>query len=175
MFLVFISINQVYRTARPVLTFENNRTLSHGVEYMLVKPRHSLLYFPAVEHVRCEINSAIKEKLPSFIVFDCRNIQELDYTAAKGIGSFKKELSEKHVSLILLGPSDEVKLVLKGSLKGNSVQQVDNELELNILLHEQTESSKIELMEVVAPLLEQKDAEGDITTAVAKPESLRRE
>lgn len=141
---------------------------------MLVKPRHSLLCFPAVEYVRNGINKAIqdREKESNFIVFDCRNVQELDYTAAKGIGSLKKELAAKNIPLILLGPSDEVKLVLKGSLKGNNVQQVDNEHELDIFLQEQSEPNKHELRDVVAPLLVQKD-DGDI--AIAKPESLRRE
>lgn len=142
---------------------------------MLVKPRHSLLCFPAVEYVRNGINNAIHEheNESSFIVFDCRNVQELDYTAAKGIGSLKKELAAKNISMFLLGPSEEVKLVLKGSLKGNNVQQVENEYELDILLQEQSGSNKNELRDVVAPLLVQKDADGDI--AVAKPESLRRE
>lgn len=162
----------VQRTARPVLSFDHRETQS-GVEYMMVKPRHSLLCFPAVEYVRNGINGAIKEreKTPSFIVFDCRNVQELDYTAAKGIGSLKKELAGREITLILLGPSDEVKLVLKGSLKGNNVQQVENENELDISLQEQTDSNKLELRAVVAPLLEQTD---DNDIAVAKPESLRR-
>lgn len=140
---------------------------------MLVKPRHSMLCFPAVEHVRSGINSAILKLGSKYIVLDCRNVQELDFTAAKGIGSLRKELCERHIPLILLGPSDEVKLVLKGSLKGNNVQQVDNEYELNLTLQEINGTAKLELYEVVAPLLVQKDADGDIS--VAKPESLRRE
>lgn len=141
---------------------------------MLVKPRHSLLCFPAVEYVRNEIISAIqkREAESKFIVFDCRNVSELDFTAAKGIGSFKKELAIQNTLFILLGPSEDVKLVLKGSLKGNNVQQVDNELELDITLQEQNGSNKFELREIVAPLLVQTN-DGDI--AVAKPESLRRE
>lgn len=164
----------VQRTARPVLTFDHNQTRS-GIEYMMVKPRHSLLCFPAVEHVRNGINNAImaREKEINFIVFDCRNVQELDYTAAKGIGSLKKELAGKSMPLILLGPSDEVKLVLKTSLKGNNVQQVDSEHDLDISLQEQSGPNKQELREVVAPLLVQRD--GDCDIAIAKPESVRRE
>lgn len=164
----------VQRTARPVLTFENYLSQS-GVEYMMVKPRHSLLYFPAVEYVRNGINSAIKEreKDPNCIVLDCRNVQELDYTAAKGIGSLRKELAARSIPMILLGASDEVKLVLKGSLKGNNVPQVDNENELEISLQEQNGTNKFELREIVAPLLVQNDSNGDI--AIAKPEAVRRE
>lgn len=163
----------VQRTARPVLTFDHCETRS-GIEYMLVKPRHSLLCFPAVEYVRNGINGAIgeREKAPSFIVFDCRNVQELDYTAAKGIESLKKELAGRDITLILLGPTEDVKLVLKGSLKGNNVQQVENENDLDILLQEQTAPNKHELRDVIAPLLVQSDADTDI--AVAKPASLRR-
>ena len=114
-----------------------------------------------------------REKEINFIVFDCRNVQELDYTAAKGIGSLKKELAGKSMPLILLGPSDEVKLVLKTSLKGNNVQQVDSEHDLDISLQEQSGPNKQELREVVAPLLVQRD--GDCDIAIAKPESVRRE
>lgn len=163
----------VQRTARPVLTFDHCLTLS-GIEYMLVKPRHSLLCFPAVEYVRTGINNAIAQhnKESNFIVLDCRSVQELDYTAAKGLGSLKKELAARGLSLIILGPSDEVRLILKGSLKGNNVQQVETENELDILLQDQSGLNKFELRDVVAPLLVQKD-DGDI--AVAKPDSLRRE
>lgn len=163
---------QIQRTARPVLTFDQCSSQS-GIEYMLVRPRHSLLCFPAVEYVRNGINKAISvhEKVTHFIVVDCRNVQELDYTAAKCLGSLKKELAAKNILMILLGPPDEVKLVLKGSLKGSNVQQVDTEHELDICLQEQ--SGKNELQEVVAPLLSQPDGEQDI--AVAKPGSLRKD
>lgn len=162
----------VQRTARPVLSFDH-RVSPSGIEYTMVKPRHSLLCFPAVEYVRNGINSAIKERDsdPKCIVLDCRNVQELDYTAAKGIGSLKKELAARGIPMVLLGPSEEVKLVLKGSLKGNNVTQVESEGELDVALQEQA-GGKFELREIVAPLLVQKD-DGDI--AIAKPESIRRE
>lgn len=166
----------VQRTARPVLTFDHRQSQS-GIDYMMVKPRHSLLCFPAVDHIRNGINSAIKEreKDPNCIVFDCRNVQELDYTAAKGIESLKKELAARSIPMILLGVSDEVKLVLKGSLKGSNVQQVENEYELEVSLQELNGTSKFELREIVAPLLIQKEGDGDIETAIAKPEAIRRE
>jgi solute carrier family 26 (sodium-independent sulfate anion transporter), member 11 len=163
----------VQRTARPVLSFDHRLSPS-GIDYMMVKPRHSLLCFPAVEYVRNGINSAIKEreKDPKVIVLDCRNVQELDYTAAKGIGSLKKELAARGIPMVLLEPSEEVKLVLKGSLKGNNVPQVDNENELDLALLEQIGVNKFELREIVAPLLVQND-DGDI--AIAKPGTIRRE
>lgn len=163
----------VHRTARPVLSFDHRQSTS-GIDYMMVKPRHSILCFPAVEYIRNGINSAIKERenAPKCIVFDCRNVQELDYTAAKGIGSLQKELAARGITMILLEPSDEVKLVLKGSLKNNNVQQVNNEYELEISLQEQSGPNKFELREIVAPLLVQK---GDDDIAIAKPQTIRRE
>lgn len=163
----------VHRTARPPLTFDYCQSES-GIEYMLVKPRHSLLCFPAMEYVRNGINSAIssREKESKFIVLDCRNVQELDYTAAKGLGSLKKELAGRNIIMILLGPSDDVKLVLKACLKGSNVQQVDNERDLDLSLQEHNGNDVHELRGVIAPLLEQKD-DGDI--AVAKPSTVRRE
>lgn len=63
----------VYRTARPRIVVERMQTLS-GVSYLLIRPRHSLLYFPAIEYVRNGVTKAIKRngKLP--IVIDCRNL-----------------------------------------------------------------------------------------------------
>jgi sodium-independent sulfate anion transporter 11 len=139
-----------------------------------MKPRHSLLCFPAAEYMRNGINSAIKEceRCPSFIVIDLRNVQELDYTAAKGIGGLKKELAARHITLLILGSNEDIKLVLKASLKAQNVLQVDNESELDITMQEQKSNDKMELKDVIAPLLVQKD-EDDIS--VIRKESLRRE
>lgn len=152
----------VQRTARPVLSINESFSLS-GISYVLVKPRNSLLCFPAIEYVRNGINSAIKEKDPSFIVLDCHNVLELDYTAAKGIGSLKKELASKDITMVILAPSEEVKLVLKGSLKGCNVAQVENERDLDIFLQDRLPSSE-ELKQVIAPLLKQSTASDDIET-----------
>lgn len=151
----------VQRTARPVLTINECFSLS-GISFVLVKPRNSLLCFPAIEYVRNGINSAISEKNPCFIVLDCHNVLELDYTAAKGIGSLKKELALRNITMIILAPSEEVKLVLKGSLKGNNVLQVENERELDIFLQEHLSTNHCELKQVVAPLLQQTTAYDDI-------------
>lgn len=163
----------IQRTARPVLSFSNCVSTS-GIEYILMKPRHSLLCFPAAEYMRNGINSAIKEceRCPSFIVIDLRNVQELDYTAAKGIGGLKKELAARHITLIILGSNEDIKLVLKASLKAQNVLQVDNENELDIVMQEQKGNDKMELKDVIAPLLVQKE-EDDIS--VIRKESLRRE
>lgn len=139
-----------------------------------MKTRHSLLCFPAAEYMRNGINSAIKEceRCPSFIVIDLRNVQELDYTAAKGIGGLKKELAARNITLIILGSNEDIKLILKASLKAQNVLQVENESELDIVMQEQKGNDKMELKDVIAPLLVQKD-EDDIS--VIRKESLRRE
>lgn len=68
----------VYRTARPVLSVDRFATLS-GLNYLLIRPRHSLLYFPAIEYVRNGVAKAIKEHGKSPVVIDCRNlIGEID-------------------------------------------------------------------------------------------------
>lgn len=157
----------VQRTARPVLSFDRFQTIS-GIEYLLVKPRHSLLYFPAIEHVRSGISKVIKKHETVPIVFDCRNVHEFDFTAAKGIGSLRKELVARGFTLTLLGPTDDVKLILKTALKGNNVQQVDNDIDLDAHLKEQFGTSH-ELREVIAPLLIQDD-DGDIS--IANPDSV---
>nr|AAQ01582.1 agCP7521-like protein [Aedes albopictus] len=61
----------VYRTARPVLTVDVTST-STEVQYIVIRPRHSLLYFPAVEWVRNVISKAIKKHGNIPIVLDCR-------------------------------------------------------------------------------------------------------
>jgi solute carrier family 26 (sodium-independent sulfate anion transporter), member 11 len=153
----------VQRTARPVLTIDKCLSES-GISFVLVKPRNSLLCFPAIEYVRNGINSAIREHNPNFIILDCRNVTELDFTAAKGIGSLRKELAAQNIIMLIMGPSEEVKLVLKGSLKGNNVPQVKDERELDIYLQDHSTNKMCELQEVVAPLLQQKSADDDIET-----------
>lgn len=163
----------IQRTARPVLSFNQVESRS-GIEYILVKPRHSLLCFPATEHVRNCINSAIKERerCPSFIIMDLRNVQELDYTAAKGLGGLKKELAARNIILIILGCNEDIKLVLKACLKAQNVLQVEDEQELDIIMQEQKGDDKIELKEIIAPLLVHKN---DDDISVIRKESLRRE
>lgn len=171
---VFLDIAFVIqRTARPVLSFNQTESLS-GIEYILFKPRHSLLCFPATEYIRNGINSAIKkcDKCPSFMVIDLRNVQELDYTAAKGLGGLKKELALRGITLIILGCNEDIKLVLKASLKAQNVLQVEDDTELDILMQEQKGGDKMELKDVIAPLLVHKN---DDDISVIRKESLRRE
>lgn len=63
----------VYRAARPALIVERFVTHS-GIAYILIRPRHSLLYFPAIEYVRNGVSKAIKNHGKAPIVIDCRNL-----------------------------------------------------------------------------------------------------
>lgn len=63
----------VYRAARPALLVERCTTMS-GLSYLLIRPRHSLLYFPAIEYVRNGVAKAIKEHGQTPVVIDCRNL-----------------------------------------------------------------------------------------------------
>lgn len=63
----------VYRTARPTLIVERVSSLSGG-NYLLIRPRHSLLYFPAIEYVRNGVAKAIKQHGALPVVIDCRNL-----------------------------------------------------------------------------------------------------
>lgn len=103
---------------------------------------------------------------------DLRNVQELDYTAAKGLGGLKKELSARNVTLLILGCNEDIKLVLKASLKAQNVLQVEDENELDISMQEQKGGDKMELKDVIAPLLVHKN---DDDISVIRKESLRRE
>ena len=164
----------MHRTARPILSFEQCESVS-GIEFTMMRPRHSLLCFPATEYIRNALNGTIArlEKSPSFIVIDFRNIQELDYTAAKGIGGLQKELALRDIMLILLGCNDKVKLILNTSLKAHDVLQVKDETELDFILQDVKGNPKGELKDVIAPLLIQQNNDDDIT--VIRKESLRRE
>lgn len=63
----------VYRTARPDLLVERFTTYS-GLNYLMIRPRHSLLYFPAIEYVRNGVAKAIKQHGKSPVIIDCRNL-----------------------------------------------------------------------------------------------------
>lgn len=142
----------VYRTARPVLTVDVTST-STEVQYIVIRPRHSLLYFPAVEWVRNVISKAIKKHGNIPIVLDCRIVHEFDYTAATGLGALRKELDAKKVPLVVLGASVEVRKMLKETLK-STLLEANSEEELEVVLQELcNEGKRAELREVVSPLL----------------------
>lgn len=68
----------VQRAARPVLMTERAQTQS-GIEYVMIRPRHSLLYFPAIEWVRNGVSKAVKDHGSIPMVLDCRNVHGKKY------------------------------------------------------------------------------------------------
>ncbi|XP_058825058.1 sodium-independent sulfate anion transporter [Topomyia yanbarensis] len=155
----------VYRTARPILSVEVAST-PLDVQYIIIRPRHSLLYFPAVEWVRNGISKAIKKHGNIPVVLDCRIVHEFDYTAATGLGALHKELDAKKIPLLVLGPSDEVRIMLRETLKSTMLEaSTEQELE-SVLQGLNCESKKYELGEVVTPLLSQTTTDQAIVRAV---------
>lgn len=123
----------VHRAARPNLLVEKTETVASKVQYILVHPRYSLLYFPAIEYVRGRISSSLKQfgQLP--VVLDCRNVQEFDFTATKGLGALYKELAAKKVAFVLLGLAPEIKSILK-EVVTTQIPQANDHDELDIVL-----------------------------------------
>ncbi|XP_053692779.1 sodium-independent sulfate anion transporter [Sabethes cyaneus] len=142
----------VYRTARPILSVDVATTPS-DVQYIIIRPRHSLFYFPAVEWVRNGISKAIKKHGDIPVVLDCRTVHELDYTAATGLGALRKELDGKKIPFVVLGASDEMQIILRETIK-STMLEASNEVELERVLQELScENNKSELRDVVTPLL----------------------
>ncbi|CAD7005806.1 unnamed protein product [Ceratitis capitata] len=104
----------VYRAARPALTVSKLRT-TNGTDYILMRPIHSSLYFPAIEWVRTGISKAVAMHGTAPVVLDCSNMHELDFTAARGMGALNKELASSFVPFFLLKASKEICVILKES------------------------------------------------------------
>uniref|UniRef100_A0A336M1R8 CSON010405 protein n=1 Tax=Culicoides sonorensis TaxID=179676 RepID=A0A336M1R8_CULSO len=143
----------VHRAARPNLMVERCTTMSSDIEFLIIRPRYSLIYFPATEYIRIEILNATKKHRDIPIVLDCRNLHEFDFTAARGLGSLYKELQAKKVTLVLLGPSEEIEHVLKEAIAPTVIPSADSESDLESVLQEIVSETK-ELKDVAGtPLL----------------------
>jgi len=78
----------LYSSSSPALLVEHHDT------HTLLQPQYSL-FFPSVDHMRGEINTAVstsESTLP--VVIDMTLVKEIDYTAAKGICALVKELKK---------------------------------------------------------------------------------
>lgn len=96
---------------------------------------------------------------------------EFDFTAARGLGGLYKELQAKKVSLILLGPSEEIDHVLKEAIAPTVIPSANSESDLESVLQEMISVNKQnqELRDVAgAPLLVKE------TTSTATNEIYRR-
>jgi len=63
----------VYRAARPVLSVSKLQT-TNGINYILIRPKHSSLYFPAIEWVRSGISKALTTHGTAPVVLDCAHV-----------------------------------------------------------------------------------------------------
>lgn len=78
----------LYSSSSPTLLVEHHAT------HTLLRPQYSL-YFPAVDHIRADINTAVSASgstLP--VVIDMSLVKDIDYTAAKGLCALFKDLSK---------------------------------------------------------------------------------
>lgn len=125
----------VYRAARPVLTVSKLQTIN-GISYILIRPKHSSLYFPAIEWVRSGISKALSTHGTAPVVLDCAQVHgtplrlhfcipftkifhvfvlDFDFTAARGMGNLHKELAKANVPLFLMSADKDISVILKES------------------------------------------------------------
>lgn len=124
----------VYRAARPVLSVSKLQTIN-GINYILIRPKHSSLYFPAIEWVRTAISKALSTHGTAPVVLDCAHVHgividqrslyfpyllfpvfvDFDFTAARGMGSLHKELAKANVPLFLMSADKDISVILKES------------------------------------------------------------
>ncbi|KAH8296202.1 hypothetical protein KR054_002905 [Drosophila jambulina] len=140
----------VYRAARPVLSVSKLQT-SNGINYILIRPKHSSLYFPAIEWVRSGISKALATHGTAPVVLDCAHVHDFDFTAARGMGSLKKELAKANVPLFLMSAHKDIGVILKESTHID-FPTIDCPDDLEPIL-EQTPDYVLHL-QVAAPLVE---------------------
>ncbi|XP_039488428.1 sodium-independent sulfate anion transporter isoform X1 [Drosophila santomea] len=147
----------VYRAARPVLSVSKLQT-TNGINYILIRPKHSSLYFPAVEWVRSGISKALTIHGTAPVVLDCAHVHEFDFTAARGMGSLQKELAKANVPLFLMSADKTIGVILKESTNID-FPTIDCPDDLEFLL-EQTADYVLHL-QISAPLVESRLVHGD--------------
>ncbi|XP_043951378.1 sodium-independent sulfate anion transporter isoform X1 [Drosophila biarmipes] len=138
----------VYRAARPVLSVSKLQT-TNGINYILIRPKHSSLYFPAIEWVRSGISKALTTHGTAPVVLDCAHVHDFDFTAARGMGSLQKELAKANVPLFLMSADKDIGVILKESTNID-FPTIDCPDDLEYLL-EQTPDY---VLQISAPLVE---------------------
>ncbi|KAH8405048.1 hypothetical protein KR222_005641 [Zaprionus bogoriensis] len=142
----------VYRAARPVLSVSKLQTVN-GLSYILIRPKHSSLYFPAIEWVRTGISKALSTHGTAPVVLDCAHVHDFDFTAARGMGSLHKELAKANVPLFLMSAHKDISVILKESTNID-FPTIDCPNDLESIL-EQTPDYETHL-QVTTPLVESK-------------------
>lgn len=131
----------VYFNARPTIYIEyrNTSTLS----YILVRPSAGLL-FPAVDYLRIYLLENLAKdhqkllktfKNTKIVVLDCKHIDKIDFTAARGLNMVMRDFKEKNHCLIMLQPSKEVLRSIQ-SLSKETIKVVNTDTELVTALKE---------------------------------------
>ncbi|XP_043522296.1 sodium-independent sulfate anion transporter-like isoform X2 [Frieseomelitta varia] len=131
----------IYFNARPTIYIEyrNAPTLN----YILVRPSAGLL-FPAVDYLRIyllenlanEHHKLLKTfKNTKIVVLDCKHIDKIDFTAARGLNTVMREFKEKNHCLIMLRPSKEILRSVQ-SLSEETIHVVYTDAELVAILKE---------------------------------------
>ena len=141
----------VYRAARPALSVTRCET-DEGIPYILIRPKHSLLYFPAIEWVRNGISKAVDTFGLYPVILDCSHLTEFDFTAARGMGALQKELNIMEVHFFLLKASAEVKTVLNEATE-NTLKTLESIAELKSYLD--GSGADNENNQVILPLISQ--------------------
>ncbi|EDW30318.1 GL17958 [Drosophila persimilis] len=146
----------VYRAARPVLSVSKLQTIN-GINYILIRPKHSSLYFPAIEWVRSGISKALTTHGTAPVVLDCAHVHDFDFTAARGMGSLHKELAKANVPLFLMSAHKDIGVILKESTSID-FPTIDCPDDLECIL-EQTPDYELHL-QIAAPLVESRISRG---------------
>ncbi|SPP76864.1 sodium-independent sulfate anion transporter isoform X1 [Drosophila guanche] len=146
----------VYRAARPVLSVSKLQTIN-GINYILIRPKHSSLYFPAIEWVRSGISKALTTHGTAPVILDCTHVHDLDFTAARGMGSLHKELAKANVPFFLMSAHKDIGVILKESTSID-FPTIDGADDLECIL-EQTPDYELHL-HIAAPLVDSRISHG---------------
>jgi len=97
----------LYSSSSPTLSVQHLET------HTIIQPQSSL-YFPAVDHLRGEINSAVSTHDSSLpVIIDLTLVKDMDYTVAKGLCALVKDLKKSHTINIVCAEKS-VEQVLTG-------------------------------------------------------------
>ncbi|XP_071051901.1 sodium-independent sulfate anion transporter-like [Onthophagus taurus] len=132
--LIGVSINLIfllYPSARPKCTVDILRSPT-GNEYILITPGYSL-YFPSIDFIKSNIAKQAFNSPHLPVVLDCRFVQNIDFTAAKGIANLIKEFSLRNQRILFLNPSEEFILVYRGVIHKDFQYISSNEELQNVL------------------------------------------
>ncbi|OAD55739.1 Sodium-independent sulfate anion transporter [Eufriesea mexicana] len=160
----------IYFNARPTIYIEYRNTPT--LNYILVRPSAGLL-FPAVDYLRMYLLENLANDhhklLKTFkntknVILDCKHIDKIDFTAARGLNMVMRDFKEKNHHLIMLRPSKEI-LQSVQSLCEETIEVVNTDAELVAALKELNTTKAIK--EIGAEVI---DMSNGTTTSGARSE-----